>query len=92
MLAVAASSLLPFARILILTQRGISLQLTMEEEPINTAPKELLSQTFSLSHHCALLLPFYLFLLILLRILGQNFCEDKINSLLQKSFLNSVFL
>lgn len=34
----------------------------------------------------------FLFLLILLRVLGQTFCEDEINSLLQKSFLNSVFL
>lgn len=92
-LSVAALFLLPFARIIILTQRGISqLLLTMKEEPINTAPKELLFQTFSLPHCCALLLHFYLFILILLRILGQTFCEDEINSLLHKSFLNSVFL
>lgn len=91
--AVAALSTVPFARIVILTQRGISqLLLTMKEEQINIAAKELPSQTFSLPHHCALLLPFNLFILILLRVLGQTFCEDEINSLLQNSFLNSVFL
>lgn len=78
MLSVAASCVMPFARTVILTQRGISqLLLTRKEEHIHTAPQELLFQTFRLSHHCALLLPFYSFLLILLRVLGQTFCEGK---------------
>lgn len=62
MLRVAALSVVAFAGIIIMTQRGTpQLLLPTEGKHIDAAPQELLPKTLRLSHRCALLLPFYLF-------------------------------